>query len=152
MTARHSAWLLVTDAGACRLLRCKLTERGTPHVTEHESFRYDDIDHQHGRPSSRVGVMGHTYASEGHELDEELRRAAHYTVTWTEERVAQHGIKRLFVFAPARFLGALRAQWPDTLADRVSEFEADLTHLGAGKLQEHPLVRGLVTSETTPTM
>lgn len=151
MTAYESTWLLITDAGVSRLFHCQVTELGTPHLTEHESFHYTSTDHQHGRPSARTGESGHTYASEGHEADEELRRAAQGTTTWAQERVDQHHIDRLCVFAPARFMGALREHWPTKLTDRVREFEADLTHLDVGKLADHPKIREIASSNM-PTM
>ena len=61
--------------------------------------------------------------------------------------VSADAIDRLAVFAPPRFLGALRHAWSPRLAMRVDEHEGDLGYMGAGELVRHRSITRLLDNQ-----
>ena len=147
MDIRNETWVVLADARQCRLLRCGLTHRGRCHVEESDSVQNGWPGHERGRPSSLHGKTGQTYATQGHEVEEGLERFARRIVEWLEHKVEQHKIDLLFVFAPSRFLGALRRVQSPRLAERLQERKGELMHLPVPTLCEHPAIRDLLKSD-----
>jgi protein required for attachment to host cells len=100
--------------------------------------------HEHGRPSARAGKDGNAYASQGHEVEENLKRFARQAAAWLEQKVDQYQIPQLALFAPPRFLGALRPLCPTRLNGCLRQYEADLTNHSAATLSRHPAIQELV--------
>ena len=133
-------WIFVVDNGRGRLLRGTQVPPGRFHLEEDCSIENTLEPHEHGRPSPRTGKAGNTYASQGHEDEERMSRFARNVTTWLEKKTREHGIDKLTLFAPPRFLGALRQNWSQQLAARVSEKEGDLGYMTAGDLARHRAV------------
>ena len=53
-----------------------------------------------------------------------------------------HGIDRLIVFTPPRFLGAIRKAWAGGLLDRVECRACELINTPLPELSEHPAILG----------
>lgn len=141
---RIRRWLLVVDQQEGRLLGVGRTPTDHVHLISQGTIRNNWEAHEHGRPSSRSGKSGHTYASQGHE-DETMRdRFAREVAAWLEEQIELLHIDRITVFAPPRFLGALREAWSLTLAERVDEHHGDLASLSVGGVAQHDSVVSLV--------
>ncbi len=130
-------WIVIVDNGKGRLLRGTQVPPGRFHLDENGSIENTWEAHQHGRPSPRVGKAGNTYASQGHENEERMSRFARNVTEWLERKTREHNIEKLTLFAPPRFLGALRQAWSPKLAARVSEHEGDLGYMSAGELARH---------------
>jgi protein required for attachment to host cells len=137
-------WIFVVDGGRGRLLRGSNVPPGRPHLEEDESIENPWEEHEHGRPSPRAGKLGHTYASQGHEGEELLHRFARDVVLWLERKSRQHKIENLLLFAPPRFLGALRQVCPASLTARITEHEGDLGYMTAGDLARHRVIARLL--------
>lgn len=148
MAKQPSAWFFVVDAGRGRLLRCSRTRPGRLHVDEEETIENHTEEYEHGRPSPRVGKGGHSYASEGHESEQQMRRFAKQVVTWIEAGAQKHGIDRVTLFSAPRFLGELRKVYPPMLAASVDERTSDLTQLNEGSLGQHPAIAELLPDES----
>ena len=133
-------WIFVVDAGRGRLLRGTTVPPGRFHLEEDGTIENGWEEHQHGRPSPRAGKAGHSYASQGHEDEEMLQRFARNVADWLDVRTRERSIDRLALFAPPRFLGALRQTCPAQLAERISEHEGDLGYMTAGELARHQAV------------
>ena len=130
------AWFALADAEHCRLLCCRLTEQGTPHVDEHDALENTFPEHQHLRPQTGAGMT--------HDVEERERRFAGETVDWLQKNAKKHDIERLVIFAPPRMLGVLRKSSSGLLAGHLEELEGNLMRLDPGQLAEHPMVRQLV--------
>ncbi len=137
MIDNAETWIVVVDNGRGRLLRGTQVPPGRYHLDENSSIENTWEEHQHGRPSPRWGKEGHTYASQGHEVEERMSRFARAVVTWLEKETAKHKIERVALFAPPRFLGVLRQTWSPSMAARISEHEGDLGYMTAGNLARH---------------
>jgi protein required for attachment to host cells len=142
MTSPH--WILAADERAGRLLRLDRGASGHARVVVEEEILDSWQDHEHGRPSPRSGKGGHTYASRGHEDETRRERFAKEVAVWLERRTERQNIDRIAVFAPPRFLGALRDAWSPRLALRVDEHHGDLAHLGPVELAEHDAILELL--------
>jgi protein required for attachment to host cells len=135
-----AAWLCVIDEEAARLIRVTGTGGGRPQAAEAERLANAWTPHEHGRPSSRTGRSGHTYASQGHEEETMMTRYAHDVASWLDRSVERQQVERIIVFAAPRLMGALRKSWTARLAPRVLEQTIDLGGLQPGKLTRHPAV------------
>jgi protein required for attachment to host cells len=142
--AMDYAWFALADAQKCRLLRCHLTKRGTPHVDECDALDNEPPEHEHGRPMALGGMTGHSFAAPHHDEEEAERRFAAQIVKWLQERCAHHGTERLTILAPPRMLGVLRKTPLGSLKGRIEQHEGNLMHLEAEALSAHPLMRSLV--------
>ena len=149
MTMANVHWVLTADEGVGRLLRVERTAPGRAHVAVDDEIHDTWEEHQHGRPSPLSGKRGHTYASWGHEDETRRERFAKEIAVWLEQRAENLHIARIAVFAPPRFLGALRGAWSPRLAIRVDEHHGDLTHLSPGDLACHDSIIRLVSDGHT---
>ncbi|MGR9092621.1 MAG: host attachment protein [Gammaproteobacteria bacterium] len=130
------AWFALADAEHCRLLCCRLTEQGTPHVDEHDALENTSPERERLRPQTGDGMT--------HDVEERERRFAGKIVERLQEDVKKHEIDRLVIFAPPRMLGILREASSGLLAGHLEELEGNLMRLRVGQLAEHPLIRELV--------
>jgi protein required for attachment to host cells len=135
-------WILVADSKRARLLRGGLTPQARPHLEEVASLESTWVEHNRGRPSILAGKSPRPLASRGHEEEEEIRHFARELAVWLERRLAAHQIGGCAVFAPARFLGALRKEIPSRVHGTLTEHAGELTHLSAGELARHPAIVG----------
>jgi protein required for attachment to host cells len=133
---QDQAWFALADAEHCRLLRCDLTDRGTPHVNEYDALENVLPQQEHARPMSKGG--------ETHNVEDNERRFAGQIVEWLQANAKKHEIDRLAIFAAARMLGVLRKATPRLLPGHLEELKGDLMRLDAGQLAEHPMIRQLV--------
>ncbi|MHC4414640.1 MAG: host attachment protein [Planctomycetota bacterium] len=134
---RSQAWIFIVDKGGGRLLRGTTAPPGRHHLELEDAIQNPWEEHEHGRPSPRVGKKGHSYASWGHEDEEMMQRFARDVAGWLERKTDELGIDGLAVFAPPRFLGVLRQAYSPQLAGRVTEHEGDLGYMGPGDLARH---------------
>lgn len=143
MTKSNSVWVLVADAKCGRLLHCSQTELGSAHVKQADRIEPEPQAYEHGKPSPRAGRTGTT--SQDHESEEETRRFARTLTNWTKQKMDDLQVPRLVLFAPPRFLGALRkVSNGHGLNGRVEQKEADLTSLTVEQLTKHRSIRSLI--------
>jgi protein required for attachment to host cells len=147
MAGKRKTWIFIVDHGRGRLLSGSPAPRGRFRLVQRDAIENTWEEHQHGRPSPRAGREGHTYASRGHEDEEMTKRFAREVAEWLEERVRQLDIDRLDLFAPPRFLGALRQAWRPRLAVHVEAHEGDLGYLGPGDLVHHRSIADLLETD-----
>jgi len=133
---QNSAWFALADTERCRLLCCRLTKQGTPHVDEYDTLENTFPEREHLRPQTGDGMT--------HDVEEKERRFAGKIVERLQENVKKHEIDRLVIFAPARMLGELRKASSRLLAEHLKELEGNLMRLDDGQLAEHPMIRELV--------
>lgn len=133
---QDQAWFALADAEHCRLLRCNLTDRGTPHVEECDALKNVLPQQEHARPMSQGGAT--------HNVEDNERRFAGQIVEWLQANAKKHEIDHLAIFAAARMLGVLRKTTHGLLTGHLEELKGDLMRLDAGQLAEHPMVRQLV--------
>ena len=132
------------DSRRARLLCGRITTHARARVEELACLNLEVSESEHGRPSPRIGKNGHSYASRGHDDAEVLARFAHEVSSFMEDKMGELGVSRVFLFAPARFLGALRKAIPNHIADRVVAQEAELAQLSAARLAGHPEILRLI--------
>jgi protein required for attachment to host cells len=142
----HDTWLLLVDSRRARLLRGHLTRHARPHVQEEARLDFQFQESEHGRPSPRINKDGHSYASRRHENDQLEARFAREVSSFVQNKVDELQVPRLFLFAPAKFLGMLRKSIPARLADRLVEHEGEFAHLSEAQLAVHPEVARLIDS------
>ena len=130
------AWFTLADAEHCRLLCCRLTEQGTPHVDEYDVLENTFPEHEHLRPQTGDGMT--------HDVEEKERRFAGQIVGWLKKRVDTHKIGRLVILATPRMLGVLRRFRPRLSNGVLQGLEGNLMRLEAGQLADHPMVRDLI--------
>jgi protein required for attachment to host cells len=141
---RTKAWFIVADSGRGRLLHASRVDHGRLHVDEIDVIENTVGEHEHGRPSPRSLRGGPSYASPGHEQEQQQHRFAKQVSAWIERQVAEQGIAHLTLFSAPRFLGALRKVLPAALAPRIREEPIDLIQVSTSALARHPAVAGLV--------
>lgn len=144
MELNNTAWLFVADAQKGRLLECGVAPLNRCHVEQRAAVKSAWEGHEHHRPSPLAGKSGHSYASPGHEHEEDLHRFAKQVARWLGQQTAARGIARLLVLAPPRFLGSLRKTVSHHLEVRLELKQGDFTRLTTHQLSQHPVVRGLV--------
>jgi protein required for attachment to host cells len=142
--ARNSGWFIVVDRGKGRLLRVGMLPAGRVHVDEVDAIEGPPDEHEHGRPSPRTARGGYTYASGGHETEQQIHRFAKEVAAWIGRKLEEHRIDRLDLFSSPRLLGELRKLYPATWDGRVREHQADLTHVTPAELSKHPAVADLL--------
>ena len=135
----NHAWFALADVEHCRLLRCRLTWRGTQHVDEYGTFENTLPEQEHMRPMTQAGTT--------HSVEEQERRFSDAVVEWLRGKAEEHKIDHLVIFAPPRMLGVLRKDSSGLLMGRMEELQGNLMRLKAGQLAEHPMVRRLVEAE-----
>lgn len=102
-----------------------------------------DEGHERTRPSPLTGRSGNSYASVGHDAEEELSRYAREVAAWLEEKVRRFGIAHLDLFTPPRFLGTFRKVCRPQLFERIETHQADLMKLSEAGLAAHPAIEAL---------
>ena len=144
--ATHDAhWLFLVNGSLGRLLLANPSRpRGRYHIEQIDLIETAWEAHEHGRPSPRGGKDAHRYASRGHEDQEMTKRFARDVARWLESQIEQRKIERVSVFAPPRFLGAMRQVCPAALAARIDEHEGDLGYMAPADLLNHPTISGLL--------
>ena len=144
MKETDSTWICIVDNGRGRLLRATDAPPGRHHLEVDDSIENGWEEHQHGRPSPRAGKDGNSYASQGHEDEEKMKRFAREVVGWLEDKTTAQCIERLNLFAPPRFLGALRHAYSPGLAKVITEHEGDLGYMPPGELVQHHAISKLL--------
>ncbi len=144
MGKESQTWIFIVDSGRGRLLKGAPAPRGRFHLELDDSIENTWQEHQRGRPSRRAGREGHSYASWGHEDEEMLKRFARNVADWLDDKVRRLNIDRVALFAPPRFLGALRQAGSPRLAIRVEEHEGDLGYMAPGDLVRHRSIAQLL--------
>ena len=81
------AWFALADAEHCRLLRCHLTKRGTPHVDTCNAIENTFPEREHMRPQTGDGMT--------HDVEEKVRRFGGQIVEWLQEKAEEHEIDHL---------------------------------------------------------
>ena len=146
MRNTRETWIFVVDNGKGKLFRAAPVPRGRFHLEEDGTIANSWEEHEHGRPSPRVGKEGNSYASRGHEDEEKLKRFARKVAGWLEVKTKERKIDHVALFAPPRFLGALRQACSPKLTAMVSEHEGDLGYMTPGELVNHRTVARLLKS------
>ena len=139
-----SYWIVTADERVGRLARVERTPAGGVRVVIDDEIHRSGEEHEHGRPSPRRGRDGHSYASYGHETETTRDRFAKEIAVWLEQRDESLQFERIALFAPPRFLGALREAWSPRFAIRVNERQGDLTHLAPADLARQAAIMDLV--------
>lgn len=151
-------WIAVTDNRWAHLLRCDQTTQGTWRAEEVETLRSDWEQHQDRRDQfEQTNAAAKANAPEhephghsgGHKKEEETKRFANEVAAWLARRSGELSVQHLAVFAPDHFLGPLRASWSKRLVPLLSEHAADLTHLKAAQLMDHPAVVSVLGAAPT---
>ncbi len=140
-----SAWVLVADQSRSRLLCCKTQLPNRCRIEELDAIEVEaPTDRHRSRPCSRIGKTSTNYASDGHHVEELLHRSAKQTAAWLERIVAKHRIQQFVVFAPARFLGALRTTTSPGVARRLHGQRGEFTNFSNAELAQQPAIRRLL--------
>ena len=139
---QNRAWFALADAVHCRLLCCRLTEHGKPHVDAYEAIESTSSGREHLRPQTMDGMT--------HDVEENERRFASTLSGWLQTKAEKHEIEHLVVFAPPRLLSVLRKGPLGLSNGHIETLEGNLMHLDAGQLAEHPMVRELVPATHEP--
>jgi protein required for attachment to host cells len=136
---RAGPLIIVVNQRGGRILRPVRMPQGRHRLDLVDSFRTDWTEqaHEHGRPSSRRGRGGNSYASEGHEGETFQHRFAKEIADWLDRAV---GPEKVVLFAPPRFMGALRGVLSQRLADMIQEREGDLGYMTQADLIHHPAI------------
>ncbi len=161
-------WFAVVDERHARLLRLELAFGDRPHVDEEARLETEwEDEHQHCRPAmlgrASAGLAPGpgpgagprpSYASRGHEKEEERKRFARDIRGWLDTEGRRRGLAVVTVFAAPRVFGDLR-----TLVDSatiaagdasagdpgrgpaIDLHELELTRLRPDELARHPAVR-----------
>ncbi len=141
----HLCWIAVMDNRWARLVRCQRNSGGRWHGEEVETLRSGWEQHHERHdpalpdrtPRPAVPERAPGWA---HKKEEETKRFTHEIASWLEKRAHEHAMHELWVFAPDHFLGPLRASWSAKLRPIIRDHAADLTHLSAAELTEHPAI------------
>lgn len=131
-------WIVVADSQKARLLVGRLTEHGRPHLEEKGSLETNYLPSERERSSSQQGGIHHGHVDSSHEGEERVSHFARQLSGWLQGQLQQNQIQDCLVFAPARFLGALRKELPSALQQRVAERHGEMTKMGIGDLAQHP--------------
>jgi protein required for attachment to host cells len=146
---KKTAWALLADSAGARLIECERTPGGSCHVEERDSLRAVPRPHQRGRPTM-TRDDGRTSSGEKQAVQDEMHRFARDLARWVSQRVKQHQIEGLTVFAPARFLGAIRQTRLEQLAGGVTEAHGELACMDTPALARQPLIRVMLLGKARP--
>ena len=133
-------WILVADSEHARLLQGTLLAHGRVHLDEKDKIATTFVAGEHHRPSTLSGHGHSAHASFGHEHEEKLAHFARELAKWLEKQLTAHKIETCALFAPARFLGALRKELGKPVAARLTQHDGEITKLTPGQLVDHPAV------------
>lgn len=140
MNANPNAWVLLTDDTRARLLRAHRNGRGPIHLDEVAALEDPWVGHEHHRPTAKRDLRQGGLLSPGHETEQREHSFAVMIGEWAAHQMRDHGIDRLVVFTPPRFLGAIRKSWPKGLLGRVDCRGCELINTPLPELREHPAV------------
>ena len=143
MINENRGWFFVVDGGCGRLMQSIVVPPGRLRVEQHGTLSNRSLGLEHVRPSSLKGKSGNSYASGGHEAEEEIHRFAKEVAAWLEREIDRHDIEDLTVFFSPRLLGELRKVFNPNLEHRVRTQQADLTSLTPSGLARHPAIQAL---------
>ncbi len=135
-------WFVLADSEKARLLQGTLTGHGRPHLDECSTLQTSFAPGQHQRPSALTGKGHPAHASLGHEHEEKLSHFARELSSWLQKELDARKIERCQLYAPARFLGALRKALPKSLQAKVVENDAEIANLTLAQLNGHPAITG----------
>lgn len=149
-------WIVTADSRRASLLACRRTPRGELYLDQIKSIENrHEAEHERGRPTlaggaerrgsvARSGARAAPHAvAVGHEHEEEQLRFAREVTSWLADARRNPGAHRVTLFAPARFLGLLRAE---VAKDDPTELrEAELTHLRPHELAAHPAILSAIS-------
>lgn len=144
MISKRTHWVFVVNANCGRLLYCNFDPLGHYYVEEVERIENTWEGHERGRPSPLSGKSSHAFASHGHDEEETLHRFAREVADWLKPQLSLHGIGHLVLFAPPRFLGAIRKCRTGRLSDDVDVRQGDLAVLNEQELSDHPAIQQVV--------
>ena len=147
MAGQQRGWFFVVDAGGGRLLQSIVVPPGRVHIEQRARLVRRKEGHERTRPSPLTGKAGNSYASVGHEAEEELFRFAREVAAWLQEKVRRFGIAHLDLFSPPRFLGAFRKVCGPQLFDRIETHQAGLMKLSDAGLAAHPAIEAVPPAE-----
>lgn len=152
----HQHWIVTADGRSAALFECQRTPAGALHLGRCKSIENaHEAEHERGRPTlaggaerrgsvARSGARAAPHAvAVGHEHEEEQRRFAREIRSWLAHARRISGDQRVTLFAPARFLGLLRAEFAKD--DMTVLREAELTHLGPNELAVHPAILSAIS-------
>lgn len=152
----HQQWIVTADGRSAALFECQRTPAGKLHLERRKSIENaHEAEHERGRPTlaggaerrssvARSGAQAAPHAvAVGHEHEEEQRRFAREVTSWLADARRNPGAHRVTLFAPARFLGLLRAEFAKD--DVTALQEAELTHLGPSELAVHPAILSAIS-------
>lgn len=143
-------WFFVADGGSGKLYRTIVVPPGRRHLQQHGTIRNEVPASERGRPSALRGKNGNSYASVGHDAEEDLHRFAKEVAAWLDRKLEQHAVAELTVFCAPRFLGELRRVWCPSAERRVTLRQGDLTSFEASALVHHPAVEELAPGSGDP--
>ncbi len=147
MSKSATTWFCVADSRRARLLQGRVNRSDRLHVVEQGRLEFEFLESEHGRPSPRISKDGHSYASRPHENEQKIAQFARDVARFLQQKVGQLSGQKLVLFAPARFLGALRKAMPARLAAQLDEREGELAHLNEVRLAAHPEVARLLKQQ-----
>jgi protein required for attachment to host cells len=141
MPTQKALWVFCADGGKGTLWQCTTTSHGSCHVEKIDTIENELIGHEHHRPSPLAGKNGKSHAAAGHEKEEMFLRFVRKAHTWLCQRLDEHRIGSVTVFAAPQFLGAWRKIKSNGLSGKIDLHEADLTNLDSGALAKHPAIQ-----------
>lgn len=145
MRENTPSFFVIADQRRARLFESGSTRQGRATLLERERIEHEWTEHERGRPCSRSGKDGHSYAAPSREDEEERQRFARRVSTWLLT-ILRSTTGTLFLVVPARFLGALRSLLPRQYETRLRLVEAELTNLSTAELVRHPVVSRALAS------
>jgi len=139
-------WFALMDGRQVRLIRAGFTRGGRWHADEIDRLENQwEGDHQMGRPKMLANVAGRggspTHAASTQTEAEARKRFMRDASEWIKERLKEHGIGSLNVFAATKALGEWRQLRPDSLGNRLNEVECDLCSVPTSDLVDEARVR-----------
>lgn len=146
--AKRPSWIFIVNQNEGRLLHAREVPENRHQLRVRETVRNDWEEHQRGRPQPLAAKNGHTHSSFGHEGETLRRRFAQDVASWLQRKVRKHGIDRVAVLAPPRFLAELKSLWPNNLQCHVDQYECGLSYLDEGELVQHPLIEKILGNGT----
>ena len=134
---KNYAWFALVDAKRCRVLCCRLTQRGT-RLVEERTVLWNGAPAGKGQGTLTGG--GATGQEEGE------TRFVQAVAEWLNRSAAEHQMSRLIVFASPRFGKLLRNSAFGVTNSHIAEASEAVIELPASALADHTLVRELMRS------
>ena len=161
--ARTHQCIVVADARSATMFRCRITPGHEWHLdplgsitNSHEKEHRRERPTELSGPTRGDGAHGAPHmASPGRAEEEEHRRFALELATregWLSRMIRAHNAEHVHLFAPAPFLGLLRAAaaaHPGSAhADPITMGEGELTNLSPTQLATHPRIAAALGAPT----